>query len=87
LKSDGTFYLLLPAFRKQECIEVASNYGFYPCEIADVKQSERHQPFRAMFSFQKAQIIPKTESITIMELGNKYSTRFTEILKDYYLYL
>ncbi len=87
LRVHGLFQLLMPAFRKQECIDIASMYGFYPTRIADVKQSPRHDSFRVMFSFMKEKSNLIHEQITIKDHQNNYTEDFSALLKDYYLYL
>jgi tRNA1Val (adenine37-N6)-methyltransferase len=79
---------LLPAFRKEECIEVASRYQLYPTSIAHVKQTPSHTFFRAMMGFSREKNDdPTLEEITIKNKENKYSDKFIELLSEYYLNL
>jgi tRNA1Val (adenine37-N6)-methyltransferase len=88
LDQRGCFYVLLPAFRKEKCIEVASRYQLYPTSIAQVKQTPSHTFFRTMMGFSREKNdYPKIEEITIKNKENKYSDKFIELLSEYYLNL
>ena len=81
----GSFFLLIPNFRKDECIELAAELALYPKLIADVRQSKNHNYIRTMFCFINnfSEIIQ--EEIDIKGYDGKYSERFNSLLKDYYL--
>jgi tRNA1Val (adenine37-N6)-methyltransferase len=54
----------------------------------DVKPSPKHHFFRAICIFSK-QPTPflADDTLTIREVNNNYTLPFTELLKDYYLFL
>jgi tRNA1Val (adenine37-N6)-methyltransferase len=86
LAEEGSFTILLPYERKDNCIASAAAVGLYPEEIIAVKQSELHGYFRVMLWFNREKQTPITTIIDIRE-GNDYSAAFVRLLKDYYLHL
>lgn len=86
LAKDGQFALLLPYYRLQEAITVANSAGFFLQEQVLVKQTEQHDYFRAILLFGTTEINSIQSAITIKN-NNVYSSEFTMLLKDYYLYL
>lgn len=87
LTDDGTFAVLLPYHRVEAFIVMASNNSFHLIKKAIVKQTENHDPFRGILIFGKQPANPMEETIVIKNTDEKYSLRFAELLKDYYLYL
>ncbi len=86
IQPDGFFAVLLPYHRLEDCLQHASNNGFFLHEKAVVHQTEKHAPFRVMLLFGKQETQPFTSSIIIKKEGS-YSSGFIELLKEYYLYL
>ncbi len=87
ISENGRFYLLMPHFRKMECIELASSQGLFPTAIALAKQSILHEPFRVMFEFSTFGKATETEEIVIKKNASVYTDAFILLLKDYYLKL
>ena len=87
LNSNGSFFVLLPFYRKEECLILANKNGFYPKHICTVKQSPNHLPFRNIYWFEKKNQICQEEALTISNSNGSYTEDFSELLKDYYLYL
>jgi tRNA1Val (adenine37-N6)-methyltransferase len=88
LDQKGYFYVLLPSFRKEECIEVASSYRLYPTSIAQVKQTPSHTFFRTMLGFSREKNDnPTLKEISIKTNEGNYSDQFIELLSEYYLNL
>jgi tRNA1Val (adenine37-N6)-methyltransferase len=87
LTEDGKFFLLLPAFRRNESLEKASALNFFPEYIVDVKQTKNHAIFRSMFCFTKISKQTTFEEILIKEDDGNYSDVFVSLLKDYYFSL
>ena len=87
MKPNGRFYLLMPYYRKEECMEVAMSFGLSPNCIAVAKQSTVHEAFRVMFEFSTMPISSVTEEIVIKKNASAYTDAFNLLLKDYYLYL
>jgi tRNA1Val (adenine37-N6)-methyltransferase len=87
LNSNGSFFVLLPFYRNEECLMLANKNGFFPTRICAVKQSPNHKPFRTMYWFEKKQQSCIEESLTISNSNGSYTEDFSELLKDYYLYL
>jgi len=87
LDSDGSLFVLLPFYRNEECLALAKTHGFYPKQIAVVRQTPNHNPFRMMYWFVKNQESCQEEAMTIRNSNGSYTEDFSELLKDYYLYL
>jgi tRNA1Val (adenine37-N6)-methyltransferase len=87
LDLNGTFYLLLPHYRKKECIELASTFELFPQRIMSVMQTQEHSPFRCMISFSRKNSLIKENTIVIRDKSNQYTKDFIELLSDYYLFL
>jgi tRNA1Val (adenine37-N6)-methyltransferase len=87
ITDDGCFFLLLPGFRRSECLEKAHSLNFFPEHIVDVKQTNKHAIFRSMFCFTKIPTQTTVEEINIKEADGNYSDVFVSLLKDYYFSL
>ena len=86
LNPTGCFSILLPAFRKDECVQLAATLKLYPSKVSYVKQSPSHTFFRTMMLFsriKKEEI--QLEEIAIKNNDNNYSEKFVELLSEYYL--
>jgi len=84
----GCFYILLPVFRQEECIQLAAALKLYPSRIACVKQSPAHTFFRTMMLFSRIKEEEiQLEEISIKNNENNYSDKFLELLSEYYLNL
>lgn len=86
LNDDGSFAILLPYHRVEECIALAEKPGLYLNKKILVRQTEKHDYFRGILFFSNQQLLITEEEISI-KTNEKYSVRFAELLKDYYLYL
>lgn len=87
LHPKGHFALLLPVHRLNEALLFAKQYGFAATETIQVCQTEKHAPFRVMAWFQKENPSPNKELRIVIKENGRYSERFTELLRDYYLAL
>jgi tRNA1Val (adenine37-N6)-methyltransferase len=85
MKADGDFFVLLPFHRAAALEPLLPKYHFYVREKVWVKQSEKHDWFRAMFWISRKNGAAGVSEITILNDKNVYSTAFTKLLKDYYL--
>ena len=87
LETNGWFYLLLPAKRKDEIENMIVNEQLFITKKIIVKQSTQHTPFRVMIkgSLKPSTII--TSELSITDASKNYTPEFVEFLKDYYLYL
>lgn len=88
IAGDGKLYLLLPAGRVNDIERLAAETGWYINHFCEVRQTARHQPFRVMLglSGKDSGTIHK-EEIIIRTASQEYSSRFSELLKPYYLKL
>jgi tRNA1Val (adenine37-N6)-methyltransferase len=87
LNDDGSFAVLLPYHRVEECIALAEKAGLVLNKKILVRQTEKHDYFRGILFFSNQQLLFTEEEISIKTSNEKYSVRFAELLKDYYLYL
>jgi len=87
LKDDGRFFLLLPFKRHEEIKAAISKYGMKLGTICMVKQSRAHSFFRVLIAGGKKEGVLQMEELAIKENSSDYTTEFSKLLKDYYLYL
>jgi tRNA1Val (adenine37-N6)-methyltransferase len=89
ISSNGGFAVLLPYSRKNEFLEKAAAFGLKLKTELRVKQSPRHDYFRAMMYLRKSatDLGIETEDLTIKEIHHAYSLPFVIYLQDYYLSL
>jgi tRNA1Val (adenine37-N6)-methyltransferase len=90
LNPDGNFFLLLPYKRNEEIKKLFKDHQLHISKIVFVKQSVKHDYFRIMLkgkSNQKKNEETEFDEISIWNEKQEYTTEFTELLKDYYLYL
>ena len=87
MSSHGFFYVLMPFYRKEECMDMAKQFELFPLSIADVKQSPFHDPFRVMIQFSTTKLDTETETIIIKKNASEYSDAFKLLLEQYYLNL
>ena len=89
LSPEGSFGILLPYQRAAWFEEMAaSTYHFCLQEKLLVRQTPRHDFFRSIlyFSRRREGFIPTSE-LTIQNSEGTYTEDFTELMRDYYLYL
>jgi len=84
LADHGSFAVLLPYERKEECIAVAAAARLFLVAATSVKQSDRHSFFRVMLLFSTEPAVAQHAEITIREKDN-YSESFQNLLRAYYL--
>lgn len=87
IKEEGSFFVLLPFYRNDESMMLANKFGFHPKQITKVHQSNKHKAFRMMYWFERKHEITNEDQLTITNSDGSYTAAFTDLLKDYYLYL
>lgn len=87
LTADGSFAVLLPYVRAERMIELAKGVDLHLQTHVQVKQTVRHGFFRSMLMFSREKTEPRVHELSIKDENNQYTTEFTRLLKDYYLYL
>jgi len=90
LEPDGMFFLLLPYKRSKEVKDLLLQHEFALCQMMLVRQSVNHDYFRIMISGKLKTDIPvetMIDEISICNDKQRYTSEFTELFKDYYLYL
>jgi tRNA1Val (adenine37-N6)-methyltransferase len=89
----GSFFVLVPTLRAYTMQKLAEAHQLQLVEEVLVYNDAKHLPFRSFLHFRKAKSpIDKDISVirnkmVIKNTDNTYSAEFTELLKDYYLYL
>ena len=88
LSPAGSFGILLPYHRVQYFEGLAGSRGFHLRERLLVRQTPRHDLFRAVlhFSRNKENFVPQTE-LSIQDEQGVYTEEFVELMRDYYLKL
>jgi tRNA1Val (adenine37-N6)-methyltransferase len=89
LSPEGSFGILLPYHRTAWFEEQArTRYGFSLREKLLVRQTPRHDFFRSILCFSRhPERFAPTSELTIQNNEGVYSDDFTELMRDYYLYL
>lgn len=88
LKENGFFFLLFPFKRKEEIEKLFLQNELHPSKSVILQQSVKHSPFRVIAEGVHKKTNAQTiETISIWNEEQQYTERFTELLKDYYLYL
>jgi tRNA1Val (adenine37-N6)-methyltransferase len=87
LKEGGNFYLLLPYKREKESMALMASFQLFVHRKVLVYPSAQHMPIRIMLKGGKQSLPMIEESILIRESDSNYTEAFTELLRDYYLYL
>jgi len=93
LDNNGSFFVLVPTLRAYTMQKLAEANYLYLTEEVLVYNDAKHLPFRSFLHFTKVkpaidkEISVLRNKIVIKNADNTYSTEFTELLKDYYLYL
>jgi tRNA1Val (adenine37-N6)-methyltransferase len=86
LHADGIFAVLLPYQVANSFIAATAMTTLYLSEQVLVKQTPKHGYFRSILFFKRVRTELTTWELCIKE-GDKYSEKFVELLRDYYLYL
>jgi tRNA1Val (adenine37-N6)-methyltransferase len=88
LSPGGSFGILLPYHRWEYFDSLTTKHRLFLTEKLFVRQTEDHQPFRAILHYgrSKENFIPSFELI-IKDSDGAYTQECKELLKDYYLHL
>ena len=88
LNKDGLFFLMYPFKRKKEVDEMFRENDLHVVNTMLLSQSIKHQPFRVIIKgSNKKTGKDEPVSISIWDENQQYTQAFTNLLKDYYLYL
>ena len=85
VNDDGEIALLAPFKREEVFVEAMQKVGFLPQEICRVKHHSNRPFIRSMMIFRKQATTLLSSEIVIRDHQNNYSSRFVELLSDYYL--
>ena len=90
LEDNGRIYLLVPFKRETEVFEKINTAGFAVNRLTRVRPSVRHDYFRCMLEmqFNTHQLTGTlTDELAVKDELDQYTSDFTTLLRDYYLYL
>ena len=88
LKPGGSAWVLLPFYRKENCLHHASKHGLLLKTLTIVKPRHDKAPTRIIVLFTNNQSDQHDdETITIYDEHQQYTSQFVTYLKPYYLYL
>ena len=88
LQPRGAFGILLPFHRWEYFDKLAAQHHFSLSEKLVVRQTPKHDPFRALLYYTRNQHnMVTTFDLTIKQTDGAYTPEFVELLTDYYLYL
>ncbi len=90
LKTDGCYYVIIPALRAYTMQKLATQNGIQLIEEVVVFNTVKQKPFRVFQKYIKtANSIKdiKRSNLIIKDDQNKYTENFVDLLKDYYLHL
>lgn len=85
LEANGSFGVLIPFHRYAELEETAANSGLFPCASALIRQTPKHDFFRAMYLFRRSPCERTRCEITIKDHLGHYTPEFNSLMKGYYL--
>jgi tRNA1Val (adenine37-N6)-methyltransferase len=90
LKTEGFFYVLIPALRAYTMQKLATEKGIELVEEVVVFNAAKQKPFRVLQKFQKTNDSVKEikrSNFIIKDAENNYTEAFVKLLKPYYLHL
>lgn len=87
LAKNGKVSLILPADQESTLQEMACNTGFYVQRKTLVKPLPHTSPKRMLVELSENKSEPIIDEIVIEEARHKYTSRFSTLVKDFYLYL
>ncbi|MFT3704535.1 MAG: methyltransferase [Agriterribacter sp.] len=88
LTDDGSVAILLPYHRTEQYELLSQENGFYLHEKLLIKQTPKHNYFRSIMHFgRRKKFSPGLQELTIKDDTGAYTPHFSQLLKDYYLYL
>jgi tRNA1Val (adenine37-N6)-methyltransferase len=87
LHIDGCFALLVPYHRFSYLREISRSKGFFVKHVVHVQHQDGHDFIRSMVLLERNNTEMHTSTIKIKEKDGNYTCGFTELLKDYYLFL
>ncbi len=87
LSDTGFFAALLPYHRSSYFIEESNKLSLHLKKNIKVRQTNKHQYFRAILIFSKEEATTQQTELTIKNEAGNYANEFIALLKDYYLYL
>lgn len=87
LKKEGSFFLMYPFKRAKEVEHILNQKQLFIEKKVILSPSGNHRPFRIIIKGRVLPAITALSAISIWKEQQQYTTEFTELLKDYYLYL
>ena len=81
----GTVWVLLPPFEMTQFERELSNFNLFPFKRFNIKHNEQKPVFRQVVVFERNSPKELNETEILIYENDKYSSIFTEFLRDYYL--
>ena len=88
LQPQGIFFLMFPFKRKEEIKRLFRENELYVISSVILSQSVKHSPFRMIIKgATKETVQGDSTSVSIWDEHQQYTSKFVDLLRDYYLYL
>jgi tRNA1Val (adenine37-N6)-methyltransferase len=87
LSEGGSFAVLLPVQKVEIFDRLAKAIGLYPINKLLIKQTPRHNFFRAILIYNRSKGAMSYNEMSIKDGEGNYTDQFKALLKDYYLHL
>jgi tRNA1Val (adenine37-N6)-methyltransferase len=88
LSEAGSLVILLPYHRTEQYELLSQKNGFFLQEKLLIKQTPQHDYFRSIMRLgRQKKFSPTLQELIIKDDNGVYTSRFSQLLKDYYLYL
>ena len=87
LAAQGLCCLMVPHDRLPKMLRMAADHRLYPRHIWQLRQSEKHAPFRAVLLFGRQPLALRESTLVIRQADGNYTTACTDLMHPYYLYL
>lgn len=85
LSEKGIFAVILPKKEVDSFIALASEYQLFPKRICEVKGTPTTEVKRVLLEFSFHKTEPKNELLIIEVSRHKYTSEYTELVKDFYV--
>ena len=85
LSEKGIFAVILPKKEAEHFVELASENELFPNRICEVKGTPTTEVKRVLLEFSFRKTEPKKETLIIEVSRHKYTPKYTQLVKDFYL--
>ena len=85
MSKNGTFSTIVPYKEEQDFLEIAQKLDLFPKRITRVKGNPESEIKRSLIEFQFGNILVGTNDLTIELERHKYTQKYIDLTKDFYL--